>query len=273
MPIPSRDLENRSSGFPISMRLRVLLLTVFLLVLAGCVPTRGFGADCARPTKLPPSEAGQPRNLSGLKSQLLYYECSGAYSRDISRVIDKAIAYMTNRPKKGAKLALVLDIDETSLSNWAEMKANDFGLIEKGSCELANPDASGWAVPDSPCGFAKWIRAADAKPLDTIRLFRAAKENHVAVFFITGRVDDEEHEVRDKTMENLRKAGYSDWTELLLKPPDSTSTIQAFKTAKRKDITEKGYTIIINVGDQYSDLQGGYAERVYKLPNPFYFVP
>jgi hypothetical protein len=267
------DLEDRSSGFPISIRLRVSLLTVLLLILTGCVPARGFAADCTPPTQLPPSEAGQPRNLSGLKSELNYYQCSGAYLRDITRVIDEAIAYVTKRAKEGGKLAIVLDIDETSLSNWDEMKANDFGLIENGSCNLTKPDASGQPLPDSPCGFAAWVLEADAKPLvDTRRLYEKAKENHVAVFFITGRADANDHKVREATIENLHKAGYPDWTELLLKPAGDPSTIQEFKTAKRKEITEKGYTIIANVGDQYSDLKGGYAERIYKLPNPFYFV-
>jgi hypothetical protein len=27
------------------------------------------------------------------------------------------------------------------------------------------------------------------------------------------------------------------------------------------------------VGDQESDVRGGYAERVFKLPNPVYFLP
>ncbi len=133
MFIPLANSEYRFRGFPISIRLRVSLLTVLLLILTGSVPARGLGADCKRPTPLPPSEAGQPRNLSGLKSQLVYYECSGAYSRDISRVIDTAIAYVTKRAKTGTKLALVLDIDETSLSNWDEMKANDLGLIKNGT--------------------------------------------------------------------------------------------------------------------------------------------
>ena len=34
-----------------------------------------------------------------------------------------------------------------------------------------------------------------------------------------------------------------------------------------------GYDIVLNVGDQWSDLQGGYADRVLKLPNPTYFLP
>lgn len=28
-----------------------------------------------------------------------------------------------------------------------------------------------------------------------------------------------------------------------------------------------------NLGDQQSDLDGGYSERNYKLPNPFYLIP
>jgi hypothetical protein len=34
--------------------------------------------------------------------------------------------------------ALVLDIDETSLSNWANFKANNFGFIADGACEGSN---------------------------------------------------------------------------------------------------------------------------------------
>jgi len=35
----------------------------------------------------------------------------------------------------------------------------------------------------------------------------------------------------------------------------------------------KGYTIIANIGDQYSDLVGGYAEGEFKLPDPMYYIP
>ena len=34
-----------------------------------------------------------------------------------------------------------------------------------------------------------------------------------------------------------------------------------------------GFTIILSVGDQESDLKGGYAERTFKLPNPVYYLP
>jgi hypothetical protein len=52
-----------------------------------------------------------------------------------------------------------------------------------------------------------------------------------------------------------------------------TNSAADFKAPERAKIAAKGYTIIANVGDQPSDLAGGYAERTFLLPNPFYRVP
>jgi hypothetical protein len=49
-------------------------------------------------------------------------------------------------------------------------------------------------------------------------------------------------------------------------------TVVDFKAPERRKISEQGYTIILNLGDQDSDLKGGYAERIFKLPNPVYIV-
>ncbi len=60
-----------------------------------------------------------------------------------------------------------------------------------------------------------------------------------------------------------------------MRPPAATDqyqNVQAFKTAKRADIS-KNFTIIVNIGDQRSDLEGGYAERTWRVPNPFYYIP
>ena len=71
----------------------------------------------------------------------------------------------------------------------------------------------------------------------------------------------------------LRAAGY-EWTAVLLKPDDLvTKSAVEFKATERKKLVDQGYTVIVNVGDQMSDLEGGHAERTYKLPNPFYFIP
>jgi hypothetical protein len=46
-----------------------------------------------------------------------------------------------------------------------------------------------------------------------------------------------------------------------------------YKSATRAHIESLGYDIVANLGDQYSDLQGGHADRTLKLPNPTYFLP
>jgi hypothetical protein len=52
-----------------------------------------------------------------------------------------------------------------------------------------------------------------------------------------------------------------------LKQPNDKSSSQDFETAPRKEIEDASFAIIANVGDQYSDLRGGHAERVFKVPN------
>ncbi len=46
-----------------------------------------------------------------------------------------------------------------------------------------------------------------------------------------------------------------------------------FKSGERKKIEQSGYFIIANIGDQQSDLEGGFAKCRFKLPDPFYFIP
>jgi HAD superfamily, subfamily IIIB (Acid phosphatase) len=31
--------------------------------------------------------------------------------------------------------------------------------------------------------------------------------------------------------------------------------------------------VVVNIGDQDSDLDGGAAKRAFKLPNPMYYIP
>jgi hypothetical protein len=90
------------------------------------------------------------------------------------------------------------------------------------------------------------------------------------VFFITGRPASIPI-FGERTEENLTAAGYSGWAGLVLKPADATGTV-AYKSSARGDIEADGYRIVLNVGDQDSDLKGGYADKAYKLPNPFYFI-
>ncbi len=55
--------------------------------------------------------------------------------------------------------------------------------------------------------------------------------------------------------------------------PNGSCTTVHYKSATRAHIESLGYDIVANFGDQYSDLQGGYEDRAFKLPNPNYFLP
>jgi acid phosphatase len=206
-----------------------------------------------------PTVAAVP-NLAEAKRQVSEYVDSGRYEADIAGVAEQARAFLESRTPRGGKLAIVVDIDETALSNLPSIRANDYGFIIAGPCDL----------PRGPCGLFTWIGMARAEPIKPVlALVRLARERGVAVFFLTGRPE----RLRAATEANLRAAGY-EWTGLLLKPDDLTTKSAAdFKAPERKKLQDQGYTVIVNIGDQMSDLDGGFAERTYKLPNPFYFIP
>ncbi len=46
-----------------------------------------------------------------------------------------------------------------------------------------------------------------------------------------------------------------------------------YKSGTRAHIESLGYDIVANFGDQFSDLNGGFANRTFKMPNPNYFLP
>src|SRR5437016_4710667 len=96
-------------------------------------------------------EQTQPLNIGQLKRQAMDYVCSGDYDRDLARVLAEAKAYVEQRAGAVQKPALVLDIDETSLSNWQQIRANDFGYIPNGPCDLARR---------SGCGQRSWELSA-----------------------------------------------------------------------------------------------------------------
>jgi putative acid phosphatase of HAD superfamily subfamily IIIB len=218
-------------------------------------------ADCPLAVEVHvPQPPPPPLNIDKVKEALLAYQAEG-YDGDVAAVFATARAYVEGRADQVSKPALVLDIDETSLSNWPNIKANDFGFISDGACDR---------LPNGPCGFKTWILQGIAPPImPALDLFNAAKAKGVAVFFITGRRDSE----RQATMSNLDRAGYEGWAKLVTRPDDDPHpTVEAFKTEQRRKLAEAGYTIIATVGDQESDLEGGFAECRFKVPNPFYFI-
>ena len=90
------------------------------------------------------------------------------------------------------------------------------------------------------------------------------------------------------TAGNLVKVGYTvptDVDHLYLKfpagsPPAylhcaavTTCTTIEYKSGTRAHIESLGYHIVADFGDQFSDLEGGFTDQTFKLPNPMYFLP
>jgi len=206
--------------------------------------------------------AAEPRafNIETQKRQLRAYQ-AGNYLGDLAMVMADARAYVERRAEEVKSPAVVLDIDETSLSNWPNLKENDFGFIKSGPCT---------EEPNMACGFDEWIHKAAAAAIEPTRtFFNAVRARNIPVFFITGRRDSQ----RDPTLLNLDHAGYQGWSRLVTRPDDDTThSVVPFKSGERAKIQAAGHTIIANIGDQDSDLAGGFAECGFKLPNPFYFI-
>ena len=207
-------------------------------------------------------------NAGDWENTLRTFHDSGVYDSEIAQIDKIADAAVLRRVHQGwrareraktrraraatfhgKKLAIVLDVDETSLSNYSAINADNFTFGPQSQAEATNE--IGTAI----------------KP--TLDLFNLAKSKGVAVFFITGRREN----TRAHTESNLTREGYSGWTQLILKPQTSTDTTVQYKSGARAAIEQQGYDIIANVGDQYSDLAGGHEDIGFKLPNPFYFLP
>jgi predicted secreted acid phosphatase len=202
---------------------------------------------------------GEPANLDDIKQQMKdYHSCTetNCYTPQLEGQINLALRFLklsvANR-RGSEKLALILDVDETALSNWVVEMHDNFGYI---------PNDSNWCIS---------LRCNAAIP-GTLRLFREAENDNVTVFFITGRPEGQ----RIDTEANLKAVGYDHWENVFLRPENhpKEQTVVEFKSGERRKIVAMGYRIILNVGDQMSDLVGDpQAEYSVKLPNPFYCIP
>lgn len=199
-----------------------------------------------------------------------YGDCtgeSGCYWADLDAQYKRAEAELKKElaaKKSGEKLAIVMDIDETTLTNWCEMRREDFGFIGPMYHQWETSPEAAMAIPGA------------------LRLFNEAREAGVAVFFITGRAGKQDSrnphpaiDETDATAKNLETAGFHGWAGLRLRNGEENhmATIP-FKSQERGQIVADGYRIVLSVGDQWSDLLGDpQADVSVKLPNPFYFLP
>ncbi len=153
----------------------------------------------------------------GSKARDQYYE-SGRYLVELSEATERATYYLDDAARDHCPAALVLDIDETALSNWPEISSEGFCF--------------------DPTTWDQWVTAASAPAIQpTLELYRAALDRGISVFFLTGRPESQ----RVPTERNLRAAGFTTWTRLIMKP-DSVHYASAacFKARERCTLLSEG---------------------------------
>jgi predicted secreted acid phosphatase len=96
-----------------------------------------------------------------------------------------------------------------------------------------------------------------------LQLAQYASAHGVKVLFVTARP-----ELIDWVTEfNLDSVGYTVDGLYSRDPLELLEPIQTFKTDTRKKLVAHGYDIVANVGNNTTDLEGGYADATFKLPD------
>jgi hypothetical protein len=275
-----------------------LLIGLVALTAAGAV---AFAADPqpAIKTTTPTSER-QITNIDVLRQQIRNYygdplgtgvfAPDSNYAREAEDAASDGTRYLDGLARRGhanhapPMAAIVLDVDDTTLATWNYEIASNWAFNPTTNANFVN----GELFPAVP-GMVGMVQ-------------RAAAQGY-AIFFLTGRPTTQEA----ATLGNLTdsdtvglNAGYPHPTQLangedglFTKPARADYATQApylldacagdpnggtcttihYKSATRRHIESLGYDIVANFGDQFSDLEGGFADRTFKLPNPNYFLP
>ncbi|HRF60309.1 MAG TPA: HAD family acid phosphatase [Fimbriimonadaceae bacterium] len=219
-------------------KLRANTMRPFLFVLALSLPVLG-------------SSGSEPTNLDVDKAVVQRYYNSGRYQKDVREVIARAKRGLLAGISKPGKKAIVFDIDDTMLSSYSVTRSMGFGFV--------------------PALWTEWEWTAAAPAIEPVReLYDLAKKKGVTIFLITGRTSD----VRQPTEANLARRGFTGYSAIIFKPADyRKASIIPFKSSARRAIVAQGFRVLMSVGDQWSDLKGGCAERPIKIPNPMYMIP
>ena len=199
------------------------------------------------------SSATEPNNLAFNKNKINNYYQSNKYQKDFAKQINLANKDLKKvlSNKDNSNLAAVFDIDDTLLSSYKCNKQIEFGYTDN--------------------HFNKCAKKNEFTPIkSSIVFYKKLRSLGFKTYIVTGR----EQKNRKLAIQNLKSIGITHWDGLFLKPDNyhKKSTIP-YKSGIREKLTKNGNEILFSVGDQWSDLKGGYAKYLIKLPNPMYYIP
>lgn len=198
---------------------------------------------------------------------------TGAYANEMAGLVADAEKYL-RKPNAGSATgtkAVLFDIDDTTLNTYSYEIYSSFVFNPTTNAAFVN------ACLTTGCVFPAVPGMVD--------LEHYAEAQGYTVFFLTGRPQNATTNQRPGTIANLTAAGYdvtdanlylkdaSGATEPWLSPCAPTCTTTQYKSLTRQHIESLGYDIVANFGDQFSDLNGGFADQTFKVPNPMYFLP
>lgn len=211
---------------------RTLLITSFAIILtmlSGCSPSL--------------------QNIGVLKKEVTKYYESGLYESELKEIINDAKSEI-EKISAASMSAIILDVDETTLSNYAYIKYYDYGYEKK--------------------AWDEWIAKEEAEPIIPVRdLYNYLIDRGFRIIFITGRKDYQ----YGATYNNLINAGYTKFDTLITRSShDQGKSAVEYKSIKRTELTAKGYEIKANIGDQWSDIEGTFSGIKVKLPNYQYSI-
>ena len=234
------------------------------------------------------------------------------YANEARSVADKGDNWLAARSKVRNR-AIVLDVDDTTLTNWNyELYSNwDFNPTTNAIfVGLTSGTFTGNMFPATP-GMVDLVNHAKALGYAIFWITGRGDSQHAAT--IANLVNDsaaglpniDNVTLNGKTIPEVDagfvtptpiNTGHGGFTDgLFTKPPVgsypayldtpgfcgpfihatpavSCPTIQ-YKSGTRAYIESQGYEIVADFGDQFSDLEGGFADKVFKMPNPNYYLP
>lgn len=193
------------------------------------------------------SSAPELINLDQSKALVQDYYESGRFVAEMVKIVNDAIDQISSQ-ELNENSTVVLDIDETVLSNYNHTKEIGFGF----RIDIWN----------------EWLKQGNAQVVPQMkRFYDYLISRNIKIVFLTGRYE----ETRESTIKNLVAQGFTKFDTLITRSHSEERLPAAkFKEEKRIKLTENGYEIIMCVGDQMSDLNGKHTGYKVKLPNYLY---
>jgi len=186
-------------------------------------------------------------NLTTAKDLVKQYYEGGQFDKELDEIIADAKKKFSKVEVK-PNSAVIFDIDDTALLNYEASKKMGYGYVK--------------SMVD------EWVSSAQVPAIPQVKaLYDYLLQRDVKIIFLIGRFSDE----YDYTFQNLINEEFTTFDTLIVRRPEEQKLPAVeFKSNIRTALTYKGYDIIGNVGDQWTDLDGPYSGIKVKIPNYIY---